>query len=157
MWLFRERLSDFREKKIANSPRVNQIVHRVDNLICTPISNHLRSHFRAIMALDHNRLGLENKLGRIFLCWTSLLYKTLLTNLEGMWNSTMRRCFYHTDLGQNAVFHNFEIKMHPFNIQDDRSTRGLLAKPLKKFPKSHVRPARYELGSVWMNINRVML
>ena len=22
-------------------------------------------------------------------------------------NSTMRRCFYHTDIGQNAVFHNF--------------------------------------------------
>ena len=21
----------------------------------------------------------------------------------------MRRCFYHTDLGQNAVFHNFAI------------------------------------------------
>ena len=21
----------------------------------------------------------------------------------------MRRCFYHTDLGQNGVFHNFEI------------------------------------------------
>ena len=23
----------------------------------------------------------------------------------------MRRCFYHTDLGQNAVFHNFEIQI----------------------------------------------
>ena len=44
----------------------------------------------------------------------------------------MRYCFYHTDLEQNAVFHN---------IQDDRSTRGLLAKPLNKFPKSHIRPA----------------
>ena len=29
-------------------------------------SNHLRSHLRAIMALDHSRLGLENKSGRIF-------------------------------------------------------------------------------------------
>ena len=34
-------------------------------------SNHLRSHLRAIMALDHSRLGLENKFlenksGRIF-------------------------------------------------------------------------------------------
>ena len=52
-----------------------------------------------------------------------------------------------------------------FNIQDDRSTRGLLAKPLK-FPKSLIRPAgshfwlppnlQWEL-SVWMNINRVTL
>ena len=23
----------------------------------------------------------------------------------------MRHCFYHTDLGQNAVFHNFEIQI----------------------------------------------
>ena len=27
------------------------------------------------------------------------------------WNSTMRRCFYHTDLGTNAVFHNFAIQI----------------------------------------------
>ena len=54
----------------------------------------------------------------------------------------MRYCFYHTDLGQNAVFHNFATQiLHSFNIQDYRSTRGLLAKPLKKIPKSHIRPA----------------
>ena len=23
----------------------------------------------------------------------------------------MRRCFYHTDLGHNALFHNFEIQI----------------------------------------------
>ena len=23
----------------------------------------------------------------------------------------MRRCFYHTDLGQNAVFHNFVVQI----------------------------------------------
>ena len=45
----------------------------------------------------------------------------------------MRRCFYHTDLEQNAVFHNIPYKLHSFNIQDYRSTRGLLAKPLKNF------------------------
>ena len=32
-------------------------------------------------------------------------------------------------------------KLHSFNIQNDRSTGGLLAKPLKRFPKSHIRPA----------------
>ena len=46
----------------------------------------------------------------------------------------MTYCFHHTDLGQNAVFHNFAI-------QDDRRTRGLLAKLLKNFPKSPIRPA----------------
>ena len=54
--------------------------------------NHLRYHIRepvcsrAIMALDHSRLGLENKFlenksGRIFLRSTGLLYKFLPTNL----------------------------------------------------------------------------
>ena len=38
----------------------------------------------------------------------------------------MTRCFYHTDLVQNAVFHNFQNKLHSFNIQDHGSTRGLL-------------------------------
>ena len=89
----------------------------------------LRSHLTAKMALDHSRLGLENTLlesksGRIFLRLTSLLYKILLTNLGACkptfytfytshlrWNSTMRRCFYHTDLGQNTVFHSFEIQI----------------------------------------------
>ena len=38
----------------------------------------------------------------------------------------MRRRFYHTDLVQNAVFHNFQDKLNSFNIQDHRSKRGLL-------------------------------
>ena len=71
---------------------------------------------------DYSRLGLENKLlenksGRIFLRSTGLLYKLLPTNLGVFnkptfnnyytshlrWNSII----YHTDLRQNAVFHNF--------------------------------------------------
>ena len=70
---------------------------------------------------DHSRLGLENKFlenksRRIFLRSTGLLYKFLPTNLGVFkptfynfytshlrWNSTI----YHTDLGQNTVFHNF--------------------------------------------------
>ena len=88
-------------------------------------SNHLRSHLRAIMTLDHCRLGLENKSGRIFLRSTSSLYKILLT--IQIWGrvtqpfmlfihhicgkTIMRRCCYHTDLGQNAEFHNFAIQI----------------------------------------------
>ena len=89
-----------------------------------------------IMALDHSRLGLENKFlenksGRIFLLSTSLLYKISPTN-PGVckptcytyytshlrWNSTST--IYHTDLGQNAVFHNFQDKLHSVNIQEDQ-------------------------------------
>ena len=49
----------------------------------------------------------------------------------------MRRCFYHTDLGQNAVFDNYilQYKLHSFNFHDDLCARGLLAKPLKDPPK----------------------
>ena len=33
----------------------------------------------------------------------------------------MRRCIYHTDLGQNAVFHCFSKQLYSVNIQDDQS------------------------------------
>ena len=51
-------------------------------------SNYLRSHWRAIMAHDHNRLGMEkkffaNKSGGIFMRSTSLLYKILPRNRGG--------------------------------------------------------------------------
>ena len=67
---------------------------------------------------DHSRLGLENKFlenkaRRIFLLSTGLLYKFLPTNL-GVFKPTFcnfytshLRWIYHTDLGQNTVFHNF--------------------------------------------------
>ena len=53
----------------------------------------------------------------------------------------MRRCFYHTDLYKMQYFTIFQDKLHSFNIQDHPSTRGLLVKQFKKFPKSPIRPA----------------
>ena len=47
------------QKIIANSPRVNQISHRVDSLISTPQnwqSSSITFILRALMALDHRRL-----------------------------------------------------------------------------------------------------
>ena len=56
------------------------------------------------------------------------------------WNRTMRHCFYHTDLERNVIFHNFATQiLHSFNNQDDQSTPGLLAKPLKKKIQNHLR------------------
>ena len=122
-------------------------------------SNHLRSHLRAIMALDHSRLGLENKFlenksGRIFLRSTGLLYKFLPTNLRVCkptfytfytshlrWNSTLRRCFIIQTSDRMQYFRILQYKFHSFNIQDDGSTRGLLAKSLKNFSKSPIQPA----------------
>ena len=109
--------------------------------------------FDHIMALDHSRSGPENRSGRIFFVRHVYLTKscqnlgackstfhTLYTS-HLRWNSTMRRCFYHTDLRQNAVFKIFQEKLHSLNIHKHRSTRWLLAKPFKKFPKSPIRPA----------------
>ena len=114
--------------------------------------------------------------GRIFLRSTSLPYNILPTNLGARkptfctiytshlrWNSTMRHCFSHTDLGQYAVFTILQYKLHSFNIQEDQSKRGHLAKPLKKISKITYTASRFSLlrcelwSSVWMNINRVTL
>ena len=69
--------------------------------------NSLRSHLRAIMTLDHSRLSVENKFleNKSGCVQTNLLYFKYTSHLRR--KSTMRRCFYHTDLVQNAVFHNF--------------------------------------------------
>ena len=119
-------------------------------------SNHLRSHLRVIMALDHRRLIRPGeKIRPNFLRSTSLLYKILPTRSVGVckpnfytiytshlrWNSTVRRCFLSYR-------------------QDDRSTRGLLAKPLKKFPKSPTRPAGsyfWQAPNLRRNFKRVTL
>ena len=139
-------------------------------------SNHLRSHSRAIMALDHSRLGLENKFlenksGRIFLRSTGLLYKFLPTNLRVCkptfytfytshlrWNSTMRRCIYHTDLGQNAVFHCFSKQLYSVNIQDDQSLA--FSETVQKISKITYTASRFSLlasAKFSVNIKRVTL
>ena len=43
----------------------------------------------------------------------------------------MKRCFYHTDFGQNAVFHNFAMQIAL--IQYLGRSKHTLAKPLKNF------------------------
>ena len=63
----------------------------------------------------------------------------------------MRHCFYHADLGQKAVFYN--TNLHSFNIQDDGSMRGRLAKPLKKFPKSPILPfGSHFCSASWVSV-----
>ena len=53
----------------------------------------------------------------------------------------MRHCFYHTDLRQNTVFHNFAIQIALIKYSGRWKHAWDLAKPLKKFPKSPIRPA----------------
>ena len=99
---------------------------------------------------DHSRLGLENKFlenksGRIFLRSTGLLYKFLPTNLRVCkptfytfytshlrWNSTMRRCIYHINLGKNAKFHNYSRQTALIQYSG-RSIVGFLRNRSKNF------------------------
>ena len=107
---------------------------------------------------------------------TSLLYKILPTNLGACkltfytiytshlrWNSTQCTVFIIQTSDRMQYFTILQNKLHSFNIQDDRSTRGLLAKPLKKKKKNHLygQPvltfAVRAVVECWTNINRVTL
>ena len=100
---------------------------------------------------DHSRLGLENKSlenksGRIF-C-VRQVYKFLPINLYVCVQTNLFFFIYtkseekeYYDGGAVFIiqtsykmqyFTIFQGKLHLFNIQDHRSTRGLLAKPFKK-------------------------
>ena len=103
MRLFREKLSDF---------GVKQILYPCIAIYAHP-KNSLRSHLRAIMALDHRsgqifcvrQVYFTNSCQQIWVRANQpfILFKTSRLRRK----NTMRRCFYHTDLVQNAVFHNF--------------------------------------------------
>ena len=101
-----------------------------------------------------------------FLRSTSLLYKILLTNMRAcihhIWGKTVLYKWGAVFIKQTSDRIQYltilKYKLHSFNIQDHRSTRGLSAKPLKKIPKSPIPPAGFELWrQVWMKINRVTL
>ena len=117
-------------------------------------SNHLRSHLRAIMALDNSRLGLENESGRIFCVrqvyftkscqqvWVSVNQPFILF-IHHIWGETVLwgAVFIIQPADIMKYFTILQYKFHSLNIQDDESTRGLLAKSLTKFSKSPKRPA----------------
>ena len=112
-------------------------------------SNHLLSHLKAIMALDHCRIIRPGKkFGPNFVRSTSLLYKILPTNLGACKNllyhlyitSEVKQYYEVLFLSyrprtecsiQSTYFTILQYKLHSFNIQNDRSKRWLLAKPLK--------------------------
>ena len=117
MWLLRETLSYF----ILRSHQ-------------EPISSW--SHSRAIMALDHSRLGLENKfqgnkLGRIFFCVRQVYFTNSCQQIWGCVNQPFILFIHHiggkTELfiiqtsGRMRYFTIYEDKFHSVNVQDDQS------------------------------------
>ena len=104
-------------------------------------SNYLRSHSRAIMAHDHNRLGLENKFfanksGRIFMRSTSLLHKILPTN-RGVCKPTFYT-FMHYIWGETVLFITqtscTELVGHKIARLNHKSFFFLNQHPLVHFP-----------------------
>ena len=125
------------------------ILHRVDSLICTPkYSNHLRSHSRAIMALNHSRLDLENKSGPIF-CFRPVYFTKSCQQIWGsvnqpfilfihhIWGETVPCIIQTSDRMQYVT--NFQDKLPSVNIQNDQS--WAFSETVGKCPKSPIRPA----------------
>ena len=115
---------------------------------------------------DHSRLGLDNKFlenisRRIFLRSTGLLYKFLPTNLGVFkptfynfytWHLWWNSIIYHTNLGQNAVFHNFSRQIA--RSQSGRSIVGF-KRNRSKISKSPIRPAGSRFYSASCQCGRV--
>ena len=57
----------------------------------------------------------------------------------------MRYSFYHTDLGQNAVFHNFATQIALIQYSGRSKHAWALAKPLKKISKITYTVSQFSL------------
>ena len=131
-------------------------------------SNHLRSHLRDIMVLDHSRLGLENKSSRIF-CVRQVYLPTNLWACKPTcytfytshlrWISTLRRCFYHTNLGQNAVIHNSAIQISLIKYSGRWKHTWAFSEIVINIFKTNYTASRPSLLTTakWMKNNRVTL
>ena len=125
-------------------------------------SNHLRSHLRA-RALDHSRLSLENKFlenksGRIF-CVRQVYFsescqqvwervsQPFILFIHHIWIETVSwgAVFIIQTSERMQYFTILQYTLHSFNIQEDRGTRGLLEKPLKKISKITYTAGRFSL------------
>ena len=152
----------FSRKIICKQPKSESYIELIASYVQPKTGNRLRSHL-----LRPN-----------FLRSTSLRYKILPRNLGACkptlyiiytshlrWNSTMRHCFYHTDLGQqNAVFHNFAKQIAIIQYSGrSKHTWALAFKTVKKNFQNHLYGqlvltfAVLAVASVWMNINTVKL
>ena len=57
----------------------------------------------------------------------------------------MRRCFYHTDLGQNAVFHNFAIQIALIQYSGRSKHAWAFSETVKKISKITYTASRFSL------------
>ena len=132
-------------------------------------SNHLRSHSRAIMTLDHSKLGLEkkfleNKSGRIF-CFRQVYFTKSCQQIWGCVNQPFILLIQHIwglfiiqTSDRMKYFTIFHDNLHSVNIQDDQS--WAFSEPVKKNSKITYTASRLSLltsAKFTVNINRVTL
>ena len=136
-------------------------------------SNHLRSPSRAIMALYHSRLGLENKFfenksDRTF-CFRQVYFTNSCQKIWGCVNQSfilfIRHIWGETVLfiiptsDRMRYFTIFHDKVHSVNIQDDLSLA--FSETVQKMSRININTAsRFSLltsAKFALNINRVTL
>ena len=135
-------------------------------------SNHLRSHSRAIMALDHSRLDLENK----FLenksgqrcCFRQVYFTKSCQQIRGCVNQPFI-LFIHYIWGETVLFiiqtsdrmqyfTIFQDKLHSVNIEDDQLRA--FSETVQKISKITYTASQFSLlmnAKFAVNINRVTL
>ena len=134
-------------------------------------SNHLRSHLRAIKALDHSRLGLENKSGRIF-CVRQVYFTKSCQQVWGRVNQPFI-LFIHHIWGETVLwgavfiiqtsdkmqyFTIFQDKLHSFNIQNRTKHAWAFSKTVQKISKITYTASQFSLltsAKFSVNIKRV--
>ena len=117
-------------------------------------SNHLRSHLRTIMALDHSRLGLENKSGWIFCLRQVYLTKScqqiwvrvnqhFILFIHHIWDETViwGAVFIIRTTDKMQCFTISQDKLYSFNLFFFQNRTKQAWAFSKKFPKSSIRPA----------------
>ena len=115
--------------------------------------NHLRPHLRAIMALDHSRLGLENEFlenqsGPIFCVRQVYLTKScqqrwvrvnqhFILFIHHIWGETViwGAVFIIQTSDKMQYFSVFQDKLHSFNIQNRTKHAWAFSKTVQKISK----------------------
>ena len=187
MRLLRERLSDFRESNLQTVQEWTKSDIELIALYVHPKNSNLRSHLRAIMALDHSRLDLENKSGRTF-CVRQVYFTkscqqiwgackpTLYTfyTLHLRWNSTMKRAFlvvfFSIQNSERMQYFTINCAIQIVLIQYSGPSQyawDFSETVKKRISKITYTASRFSLltsakfavraVSVWMNTNRVTL
>ena len=122
------------------------IPHRVDLYVHPKNSTHLRSHSRAITALDHSRLGLENKSGRFaFDKFTlqnlaNLLYFLYITSEVKRYYEALYLSYRPRTDCSLSLFFKTNCTQSIFRTIN----RWLLEKPFKNF-QNHLYASRFSL------------